>query len=74
MSQQEEQGASKNREERVMEYNRVEGEVLDYLSGWKDEFDVDAIMDAIREENPDATTIDDIDPGAFAYIIESNAL
>lgn len=31
-------------------------------------------MEAIREENPDATTIDDIDPDAFAYIIESNAL
>lgn len=57
-----------------MEYNRVEGEVLDYLSGWKGEFDVDAIMEAIREENPDATTIDDIDPDTFAYIIESNAL
>ena len=57
-----------------MDYNRVEGEVLDYLSGWKGEFDVEAIMDAIRDENPDATTIDDIDPDAFACIIESNAL
>lgn len=68
------QGASQNREEHVMEYSRVEGEVLDYLSGWEGEFDVDAIMDAIRDENPDATTIDDIDQDAFAYIIESNAL
>ena len=50
------------------------GEVLDYLSGWECEFDVDAIMEAIREENHDATTIDDIDTDAFAYIIESNAL
>lgn len=57
-----------------MEYNRIEGEVLDYLSGLKCEFDVEAIMDEIRDENPDATTIDDIDPDAFAYIIESNAL
>lgn len=31
-------------------------------------------MDAIREENPEATTIDDIDQDAFAYVIESNAL
>lgn len=57
-----------------MEYSRVEGEVLDHLSGWEGQFDVDAIMEAIREENPEATTIDDIDPDAFAYIIESNAL
>ena len=57
-----------------MEYSRVEGEVLDYLSGWKDEFDVDAIMEAIRYENPDATTIDDIDYDTFTDIIESNAL
>ena len=57
-----------------MEYSRVEGEVLDYLSGWKGEFDVDAIMEAIRYENPDATTIDDIDPDTFTDIIESNAL
>lgn len=57
-----------------MEYSRVEGEVLDYISGWDEDFDVEGIMDAIREENPEATTIDDIDPDAFAYIIESNAL
>ena len=57
-----------------MEYSRVEGEVLDYLSGWKGEFDIDAIMEAIRDENPDATTIDDIDPDTFTDIIESNAL
>lgn len=57
-----------------MEYSRVEGEVLDYLSGWEGQFDVDAIMDAIREENPDAATIDDIDPDVFTSILESNAL
>ena len=57
-----------------MEYSRVEGEVLDYLSGWNGEFDVDAIMEAIREENPDATTIDDIDPHTFTDIIEPNPL
>ena len=57
-----------------MEYSRVEGEVLDYLGGFKGEFDVNAIMDAIRNENPNVTTIDDIDPDVFAYIIESNAI
>ena len=57
-----------------MEYSRVEGEVLDYLSGWKGEFDVDAIMEAIRNENPNATTIDDIDQDTFTDIIESNAI
>ena len=57
-----------------MEYSRVEGEVLDYLSGWKGDFDVDAIMEAIRNENPDATTIDDIDQDTFTDIIESNAI
>ena len=57
-----------------MEYSMVEGEVLDYLSGWKGKFDVDAIMEAIRNENPNATTIDDIDPDTFTDIIESNAL
>ena len=66
--------ASRNREEQTMEYSRVEGEVLDDLSGWKGEFDIDAIMEAIRDENPDATTIDDIDPDTFTDIIESNAL
>lgn len=74
MSQQVGQGASQNREEHVMEYSRVEGEVLDYLGGFKEEFDVNAIMDAIRNENPNVTTIDDIDPDVFAYIIESNAI
>lgn len=57
-----------------MEYSMVEGEVLDYLGGFKGEFDVNAIMDAIRNENPNVTTIDDIDPDVFAYIIESNAI
>lgn len=57
-----------------MEYSRVEGEVLDYLSGWEGQFDLDAIMEAIREENPDASTIDDIDPDVFTSILESNAL
>ena len=57
-----------------MEYSRVEGEVLDYLGGFKEEFDVNAIMEAIRNENPNVTTIDDIDPDVFAYIIESNAI
>lgn len=57
-----------------MEYSRVEGEVLDYLGGFKEEFDVNAIMDAIRNENPNVTTIDDIDQDVFAYIIESNAI
>lgn len=57
-----------------MEYSRVKGEVLDYLSGWEGEFDVDAIMEAIRDENPDATTIDEIDPDTFTDIIESNEL
>ena len=57
-----------------MEYGRIEGEVLDYISGWDEDFDVEGIMEGIREENPEATTIDDIDPDAFAYIIESNAL
>lgn len=57
-----------------MECSGVEGEVLGYLSGWEGQFDLDAIMDAIREENPEATAIDGIDPDAFAYIVESNAL
>lgn len=57
-----------------MEYGRIEGEVLDYISGWDEDFDVEGIMDAIREEDPEATTIDDIDPDVFTSIIESNAL
>lgn len=57
-----------------MEYSRVEGEVLDYISGWDEDFDVEGIMEGIREENPDASTIDDIDPDVFTSIIESNAL
>lgn len=57
-----------------MEYSRVKGEVLDYLSGWEGEFNIDAIMDAIREEAPDASTIDDVDPDTFTGIIESNEL
>lgn len=57
-----------------MQYANVRSGVIDYLGEWAAEYDIDAIMDAIREENPEATTIDDIDPDAFAYIIESNAL
>lgn len=57
-----------------MEYSRVEGEVLDYINGWEGEFDVDGIMEDIREEAPDASTIDDIDPDTFQSIIQSNAL
>ena len=57
-----------------MEYSRVEGEVLDYISGCEGEFDVDGIMEDIREENPDAATIDDIDPDTFQSIIQFNAL
>lgn len=57
-----------------MEYNRIKGEVLDYVSGWDEDFDIDAIMDAIREEAPDASTIDDIDHDTFQSIIQSNAL
>lgn len=57
-----------------MQYANVRSEVIDYLGEFAAEFDIDAIMDAIREEAPGASTIDDIDPDAFAYIIESNAL
>lgn len=57
-----------------MEYGRIEGEVLDYISGWDEDFDVEGIMEGIREENPDAATIDDIDPDVFTSILESNAL
>lgn len=57
-----------------MEYGMIEGEVLDYISGWDEDFDVEGIMEGIREENPDAATIDDIDPDVFTSILESNAL
>lgn len=57
-----------------MQYANVRSEVIDYLGEFAAEFDIDAIMDAIREEAPDASTIDDVDPDAFAFIIESNAL
>lgn len=57
-----------------MEYGRIEGEVLDYISGWDEDFDVGGIMEGIREENPDAATIDDIDSDVFTSILESNAL
>ena len=57
-----------------MEYGRIEGEVLDYISGWDEDFDVEGIMEGIREENPDAAAIDDIDPDVFTSILESNAL
>lgn len=57
-----------------MEYSRIQGEVLDYVSGWEEEFDIDAIMEDIREDAPDASTIDDIDPDTFQSIIQSNAL
>lgn len=57
-----------------MEYSRIQGEVLDYVSGWDEEFDIDAIMEDIRDAAPDASTIDDIDPDTFQSIIQSNAL
>lgn len=57
-----------------MEYSRIRGEVLDYVSGWDEDFDIDAVMEDIREEAPDASTIDDIDPDTFQSIIQSNAL
>lgn len=57
-----------------MEYSRIQGEVLDYVSGWDEDFDIDAIMEDIREEAPNASTIDDIDPDTFQSIIQSNAL
>lgn len=57
-----------------MEHSRIQGEVLDYVSGWDEDFDIDGIMEDIREEAPDASTIDDIDPDAFQSIIQSNAL
>lgn len=57
-----------------MQYANVRSEVIDYLGEFAAEFDIDAIMDAIREEATDASTIDDVDPDAFAFIIESNAL
>lgn len=57
-----------------MEYSRVEGEVLDYISGRDEDFDVEGIMEGIREENPDAATIDDIDPDVFTSILEFNAI
>lgn len=57
-----------------MEYNKIHGEFIDYVSGWDEDFDIDAIMEDIREEAPDAYTIDDIDPDTFQSIIQSNAL
>lgn len=57
-----------------MQYANVRSEVIDYLGEWAAEYDIDAIMDAIRDENPDASTIDDVDPDTFTGIIESNEL
>lgn len=57
-----------------MQYANVRSEVIDYLGEWAAEYDIDAIMDAIRDENPDASTIDDVDPDTFTDIIESNEL
>lgn len=57
-----------------MDYSRIQGEVLDYVSGLDEDFDIDAIIEDIREEAPDASTIDDIDPDTFQSIIQSNAL
>lgn len=57
-----------------MEYGMIEGEVLDHISGLDEDFDVEGIMEGIREENPDAAAIDDIDPDVFTSILESNAL
>lgn len=57
-----------------MEYSRINCEVLDYVSGWDEDFDIDAIMEDIREAAPNASTIDDIDPDTFQSIIQSNAL
>ena len=57
-----------------MEYSRIQGEVLDYVSGWDEDFDIDSIMEDIREAAPNASTIDDIDPDTFNSIIQSNAI
>lgn len=57
-----------------MQYANVRSEVIDYLVTWTAEHDIDAIMDAIEEEAPDASTIDDIDPDTFTDILESNEL
>lgn len=61
-----------------LNYQNIKNEVNDYISEFASDFDIDSIMDDIRNyaELGDIyiNSIDDIDSSVFIGIIESNEL
>lgn len=47
----------------MFDYSKINGQILDYISGYEDDFDIDGIMDELREM--EIRDIDDLDTGEW---------
>lgn len=56
----------------MFDYRKIEREVIDYLSGWDNGFDIDGIISDLRDM--DIVSIDEIDPDEFTEILQCNEL
>ena len=54
----------------MFDYRTVKTQVMDYIGGYEDDYDVDGIMWDLREAHPALADIDDADD--FIWIIEGH--
>ena len=60
-----------SREAQMFDYATIKNQVTDYVSEYEQDYDIDGIMDELRERYGWAATIDDIDQDEFVSIVES---
>lgn len=45
----------------MFDYNAIKQQVIDYAGEFVDDFDIDEVMDELRDITPDVQSIDDVD-------------
>lgn len=54
----------------MFDYATIKQQVIDYISEYEQDFDIDAIMDELRDVEPEIASIDDLDQDDFTAIVE----
>lgn len=54
----------------MFDYSTIKQQVIDYISEYERDFDIDAIMDELRDVEPEIAGIDDLDQDDFTAIVE----
>ena len=56
----------------MFDRRKIEREIIDYLSGWDSGFDIDGIIDDLRDM--EVTSVDEVEPDEFTEILQCNEL